>query len=160
RLALTWPARLMAPPNSSSFSVRVVLPASGWEMMAKVRRRATSTASGETAEAAVTAWVWALRNSFMRGGCRRSRPGNKAARPVRRQLFGQEIVRSAVTPLHRFGEAQKRREGHSCAGTAHAQEHCGRLAVSLAPQLAPQKRRRIMSDPRYTDSRRTDPLRR
>src|SRR6202048_2103754 len=45
-LALTWPARLMAPPNSSSFSVSVVLPASGWEMMAKVRRRATSAASG------------------------------------------------------------------------------------------------------------------
>src|SRR5258708_3434470 len=29
----------MAPPNSSSFSVRVVLPASGWLMMAKVRLR-------------------------------------------------------------------------------------------------------------------------
>src|SRR4051812_25509435 len=46
-LALTWPARLMAPPNSSSFSVSVVLPASGWEMIAKVRRRATSLASGD-----------------------------------------------------------------------------------------------------------------
>src|SRR5262249_36102157 len=46
-LALTWPARLMAPPNSRSFSVSVVLPASGWEMIAKVRRRATSEASGE-----------------------------------------------------------------------------------------------------------------
>src|SRR3984957_9119624 len=46
-LALTWPARLMAPPNSSSFSVSVVLPASGCEMMAKVRRRATSAARGE-----------------------------------------------------------------------------------------------------------------
>src|SRR5512136_493636 len=44
RLALTWPARLMAPPNSSNFSVSVVLPASGWEMIAKVRRRATSAA--------------------------------------------------------------------------------------------------------------------
>src|SRR5262249_43692799 len=29
----------MAPPNSSNFSVSVVLPASGWEMMANVRRR-------------------------------------------------------------------------------------------------------------------------
>src|SRR5215216_6761873 len=38
-LALTWPARLMAPPNSSSFSVSVVLPASGWEMIANVRLR-------------------------------------------------------------------------------------------------------------------------
>src|SRR5262245_31325596 len=46
-LALTCPARLMAPPNSSSFSVSVVLPASGWEMIANVRRRATSSESGE-----------------------------------------------------------------------------------------------------------------
>jgi len=38
--ALTCPASRMAPPNSSSFSVSVVLPASGWEMMAKVRREA------------------------------------------------------------------------------------------------------------------------
>ena len=30
---------LSAPENSSSFSVSVVLPASGWEMMANVRRR-------------------------------------------------------------------------------------------------------------------------
>src|SRR5436190_1461929 len=37
----------MAPPNSNSFSVSVVLPASGWEMIAKVRRRATSLASGD-----------------------------------------------------------------------------------------------------------------
>ena len=36
----------IAPENSSSFSVSVVLPASGCEMMAKVRRRATSCAIG------------------------------------------------------------------------------------------------------------------
>ena len=35
---LTVPAIWMAPPNSSSFSVRVVLPASGCEMIANVRR--------------------------------------------------------------------------------------------------------------------------
>src|ERR1700733_14551712 len=35
----------MAPPNSSSFSVSVVLPASGCEMIAKVRRRATGLGS-------------------------------------------------------------------------------------------------------------------
>src|SRR5512147_641896 len=40
--ALTAPASWMAPPNSSSFSVSVVLPASGCEMMANVRRRAVS----------------------------------------------------------------------------------------------------------------------
>src|SRR5690606_32971853 len=41
--ALTLPAIWIAPANSNSFSVRVVLPASGWEMMANVRRRATSS---------------------------------------------------------------------------------------------------------------------
>src|SRR4029450_12508879 len=46
----TVPAIWMAPPNSSSFSVSVVLPASGWEMMAKVlllliSRALTSSAS-------------------------------------------------------------------------------------------------------------------
>src|SRR6202035_2847547 len=42
---LTVPAIEMAPPNSSSFSVSVVLPASGCEMIAKVRRRAISGSS-------------------------------------------------------------------------------------------------------------------
>src|SRR5689334_9031910 len=37
----TAPAIWIAPENSSSFSVSVVLPASGWLMMAKVRRRRT-----------------------------------------------------------------------------------------------------------------------
>ena len=41
--ALTAPAAWIAPPNSSSFSVSVVLPASGCEMIAKVRRRATTS---------------------------------------------------------------------------------------------------------------------
>ena len=42
--ALDQGAVWMAPENSSSFSVSVVLPASGWEMMAKVRRRRVSEA--------------------------------------------------------------------------------------------------------------------
>ena len=41
--ALTSPASWIAPPNSSSFSVKVVLPASGCEMIANVRRRAISS---------------------------------------------------------------------------------------------------------------------
>src|SRR5579883_305980 len=45
-LARTSPASWIAPPNSSIFSVRVVLPASGCEIMAKVRRRATGFGSG------------------------------------------------------------------------------------------------------------------
>ncbi len=36
--AFTSPARWIAPPFSNSFSVSVVLPASGCEMIAKVRR--------------------------------------------------------------------------------------------------------------------------
>src|SRR5690349_8240289 len=45
--APTCPARLIAPPNSSSFSVSVVLPASGCEMIAKVRRRAASVETSD-----------------------------------------------------------------------------------------------------------------
>jgi hypothetical protein len=43
--ALTSPASWIAPPNSSNFSVSVVLPASGCEMIAKVRRRKISSVS-------------------------------------------------------------------------------------------------------------------
>ena len=45
--AFTVPAILMAPPNNSSFSVNVVLPASGCEMMAKVRRRSICRCSSD-----------------------------------------------------------------------------------------------------------------
>ena len=48
---LTVPAIWMAPPNSSSFSVSVVLPASGCEMIANVRRRRISAASSVMADA-------------------------------------------------------------------------------------------------------------
>src|SRR5699024_4685565 len=41
---LTVPAIWIAPPNSSSFSVSVVLPASGWEIIANVRRCSASAA--------------------------------------------------------------------------------------------------------------------
>jgi len=43
--AFTVPASWMAFPNSRSFSVMVVLPASGCEMIAKVRRALTSRAN-------------------------------------------------------------------------------------------------------------------
>ena len=42
-LPLTAPAWAMAPPYSKNFSVSVVLPASGCEMIAKVRRRLISS---------------------------------------------------------------------------------------------------------------------
>src|SRR5690606_28587000 len=43
--AFTVPASWIAPPNSSSFSVSVVLPAPGWDMIAKVRRFSASRGS-------------------------------------------------------------------------------------------------------------------
>src|SRR5512136_495033 len=76
RLALTWPARLMAPPNSSNFSVSVVLPASGCEMIAKVRRRSTSAASGvfgiesEASSALFTRRMWQGKPAESRGPTR------------------------------------------------------------------------------------------
>src|SRR5579871_510849 len=45
---LTVPAIWIAPPNSSSFSVSVVLPASGWEMIAKVRRRSIAAVRSDS----------------------------------------------------------------------------------------------------------------
>src|SRR5271156_3125874 len=48
----------MAPPNNSSFSVKAVLPASGWEMMAKVLLLLISSAN--TAN-------WPLDMSFVPG---------------------------------------------------------------------------------------------
>src|SRR3954466_13076493 len=44
--AVTAPARWMALPYSRNFSVSVVLPASGCEMIANVRRRAISAEGG------------------------------------------------------------------------------------------------------------------
>src|SRR3954462_8239687 len=53
--ARTCPAARIAPPASSRFSVKVVLPASGWEMIANVRLRAASAAGEEVMGAAGSA---------------------------------------------------------------------------------------------------------
>src|SRR6187551_1832277 len=45
--ALTAPASPSMPAYSRNFSVSVVLPASGWLMIANVRRRAASTADSD-----------------------------------------------------------------------------------------------------------------
>src|SRR6185437_15870803 len=60
----TEPAIWIAPPNSRSFSVSVVLPASGWLTMAKVRRRRVSwrwvgmEAGRLECEPTIVAWNW------------------------------------------------------------------------------------------------------
>jgi len=57
----------MAPPNNKSFSVSVVLPASGWEIMAKVRRWDTSrNNSGEKKEGSVMAYSVSKAQTVMR----------------------------------------------------------------------------------------------
>ena len=57
RLRRPWtaPASSIASEYSSSFSVSVVLPASGWEMIANVRRRAASLATTPPTAAGVGA---------------------------------------------------------------------------------------------------------
>jgi hypothetical protein len=61
--AFTVPASWIAPPNSSSFSVSVVLPASGWEMMANVRRL-PATSRSRSGLHAPTVLLW-----LQSGGC-------------------------------------------------------------------------------------------
>ena len=58
----TEPAIWIAPPNRSSFSVSVVLPASGCETIAKVRRRAASVETSDMAR------VRGARATARRGG--------------------------------------------------------------------------------------------
>ncbi|MNV67308.1 hypothetical protein D3C71_1601060 [compost metagenome] len=66
----TEPAIWIAPPNSNSFSVSVVLPASGWEMMAKVRRRAASEATSDMAGAPARAHQKRMnRRLYLPAGC-------------------------------------------------------------------------------------------
>ena len=61
--ALTAPASWIAPPNSSSFSVSVVLPASGCAMIANVRRFAIAAGSSRR----WTTWRRNLRNARRQG---------------------------------------------------------------------------------------------
>src|SRR5688572_23877753 len=65
----------MAPPNHNSFSVSVVLPASGWAMMANVRRRWISLSSDVTGITPQIA-MQSLRLSHIRGLRRLRHPGD------------------------------------------------------------------------------------
>ena len=75
--AFTLPAMWIAPAKSSSFSVSVVLPASGCEMMANVRRRATSCSMlmGGCGPAATTTEAW-------RDARTRAAPDSTASTPI------------------------------------------------------------------------------
>src|SRR5574343_1153092 len=85
----------MAPPNHSSFSVSVVLPASGWEMIAKVRRREISSSRTDTAA--------------------QSKAENRTLYPVDRRTLRQHVPIECPTGKGqpRQGEQQERQEQHA-----------------------------------------------
>src|SRR5690606_16617126 len=90
---LTEPAIWIAPPNSSSFSVSVVLPASGCEMIAKVRRRAASVGTSDMGDGAGRRWVGQEAGNYT--GRRRRGPG-VAARHARTGSVAQPGMRQGA----------------------------------------------------------------
>lgn len=99
RLAFTSPASWIAPPNSSSFSVSVVLPASGWEMMAKVRRRATGSAGGASVRVCINMGRSSSRGCGLRRVYpeRRNRPRAPVAAATQRKLRDTSRTFSGAT---------------------------------------------------------------
>src|SRR4249919_2854440 len=77
---LTEPAIWIAPPNSSSFSVSVVLPASGCEMIANVRRRAASLETSDMAAARRARQEAGKAADYSDAPCRRTCICRRAAR--------------------------------------------------------------------------------
>src|SRR6516165_4558127 len=88
----------MAPPNSSSFSVRVVLPASGCEMIAKVRRRAISAARsvmvGSSREEALEPWPSHPKRQAQHGGVLATADGLVIPPPNSDLLEAQRLVQA------------------------------------------------------------------
>src|SRR4249920_2039110 len=128
--AFTEPAIWIAPENSSSFSVSVVLPASGWEMMAKVRRRATSTESGDRdGDSEVTA-MSDMRLERLAGKTGLSKPHLMIAEPG-----GQSHIGSGRTTF-RFTAFSRGRPcmvgGLSCLGLSWPLRVCWKLVGRLA----------------------------
>src|SRR5690606_16405374 len=102
----TEPAIWIAPPNNSSFSVSVVLPASGCEMIAKVRRRRASAAtSGMAIPAAAGA------GTLGKPPIIRAPAGPPGSRPWRRGRFAEaEDAPGAEHP------ERQRHEAHAAVG--------------------------------------------
>src|SRR4051812_6531000 len=88
--ALTLPAAWIAPPSSSRCSVKVVLPASGWEIMAKVLRRRACAAEGLKSASLAGVWLMAggLSGGAVQGNPVRAIPAGSAAL---NQLSGAQI---------------------------------------------------------------------
>ena len=118
--AFTEPAIWIAPEKSRSFSVSVVLPASGCEMMAKVRRRFTSGLSSVMARQ-----VSPVRPERLR---RRVRAGARRRADVRRRRLGYRAYRSiADGGIDRAVAGNRLSERGSAAAAA-------RIASVVAPR--------------------------
>src|SRR5580658_4778840 len=92
---LTVPAIEMAPPNSSSFSVRVVLPASGCEMIANVLRRLISLDISASVTNQFLEYVHGyvhVRKARAADGGHRAAPGALSGGRQRKSLRGLIIV--------------------------------------------------------------------
>src|SRR5690606_8189044 len=99
----------MAPANSSSFSVSVVLPASGWEMMAKVLRRWTSCGM-------LMFWFWSRPpGRFVLCNLCSSAPAEGSQYRAGQDKHGAE---AAVHPAHMTRLAQQAQHAGSQSGVA------------------------------------------
>src|SRR6185437_15683202 len=129
----TAPAIWIAPPNSSNFSVSVVLPASGCEMIAKVRRRRVSVAWLDMAadlRATQTRHssgpFRATQGASLREFGQQHVPELQRPRHIRRQQLFVEAVRKRVVGL---GKARVDAvAGHAGIAEIHAVGRAGRHA--------------------------------
>src|SRR3984885_5881346 len=98
---LTVPAIAIAPPNSSNFSVSVLVPASGCEIIAKVRRRAIS--SGRVVIGPELDKMASMPRRYMRCGAGYAKAGlrQQLLQPCRHRVGG-------VVRRERRGEAAQR----------------------------------------------------
>ena len=162
--AFTVPASWIAPENSSSFSVRVVLPASGWAMMPKVRRRAISRATRSAgARAASAAAVWGVTRSTtaaMDRGWRKGRQSTGSRRrspspprhsvPSRRPRHcpggraARDILPPSETVLPLAYASAIRRMRQTGANFRYAQPHATPASHHAAVGTRPDRRHRAV----------------
>ena len=132
RLDLT--ASWIAPPNSRSFSVSVVLPASGWEMMAKVRRRLTEAAMSSVTEGArlmprgdeIGVWPFNIKGRRNRPSWRRRSPGSTPqaiSSGVRNPIRANAAEVAEVPGIAKAEAASIGSPAHSKRGGASIERH-------------------------------------
>ena len=147
-LAFTVPAIWMAPPNSNSFSVSVVFPASGCEMMAKVRRRDTSLARALATVVAAGEFMVFAKAITPAAGIAHGTGQGETGRKNKAELGGDYNNCPPLAPKMR----QKMRES-----TRYHRIHDRTKATAPAPAPAPApaicRNSRLKRHPRRTDRR-------